>query len=215
MSNAWVQLGKEDSVDNLAYNAGLLPATLWGHAKNQPLRDTRASMHVLQEGDKLFVPAIDIKTLDGQTGQRHRFRRHSVPARLALTLAINGQALANRPCRIEIAGRPPLETSTDAQGGLTLPVMPDTGHGQVSVTLASGEILDIPLAPRRLDPVDTASGAQARLQNLGYLQGEFSAGMLDLTTVLALASFQWDQDMERSGMLDQATQDALIAAHGC
>lgn len=213
MGGRWIEIGEADSVENLAFRYGLLPETVWDHPENADLRAERDSMHVLRPGDRLFVPAIEPKAEDRAIDATHRFRRRGVPSKLVVTLVIGGEPLADRPCRLELGGRDPEELRTDADGRVEVPVMPHVGAGRLVVETHDGAWLEIPLAPRALDPVDTPSGAQARLRNLGYLPSEPS-GTLDLATVLALARFQEAHGLPKDGRLDEATQAALVDAHG-
>lgn len=213
MSGVWVEIAEDDSVESVAYRHGHIPDTVWNHPENAELRQRRRSMHVLQIGDRVFVPPITPKQVPCATDQRHVFRRIAVPSVLPLRLAVGGEPIANRPCRIELPGRPPLETHTDADGFVEVPVMPDAGSGVIVVELESGKSLTVDLAPRELDPVDTPTGAQARLRNLGFLvQGK--TGSFDLATVLAIARFQREHQLEATGTLDDATQAALLSEHG-
>ena len=213
MSGLWVEIASDDSIESVAFRHGHFPETIWNHPQNAALQRERKSMHVLLAGDRVFVPAIAPKAAACDTGRVHRFRRRAVPSRLLLKLAIGSQALADRPCRIELEGRAPVEARTDADGFVQVPAMPDAGRGRIVVELHGGESLVVDLSPRRLDPVDTPSGAQARLRNLGYLSGE-AEGVLDLPTVLALVRLQQDRGIEVTGALDDATKAALLSAHG-
>jgi hypothetical protein len=213
MSGLWVEIASDDSIESVAFRHGHFPETLWNHPQNAALQQERRSMHVLLAGDRVFVPAIAPKAVACDTGRTHRFRRRAVPSRLSLKLAIGSQPIADRPCRIELEGRAPVDARTDADGFVQVPAMPDAGRGRIVVELQGGQSLVVDLAPRRLDPVDTPTGAQARLRNLGYLAGE-AEGVLDLPTVLALTRLQQDRGIEVTGALDDATKAALLSAHG-
>jgi len=64
-----------------------------------------------------------------------------------------------------------------------------------------------------LPPVESLNGAQVRLKNLGYYEGEPS-GKNDEATRIALVWFQKDHKLEPTGELDDATRAALGSAHG-
>src|SRR5262249_19287880 len=111
--------------------------------------------------------------------------------------------------------RPPIDTQTDGEGMIDLVAMPDAGAGQLSVELENGTQLVFPLAPRTLDPVDTLSGLQARLQNLGFLDLDSESTEVNgLALSIALGRFQIARGIARTGMLDDATRDALLQMHG-
>lgn len=62
-------------------------------------------------------------------------------------------------------------------------------------------------------PPTSVEGAQARLQNLGYLTGAAS-GALDEATRAALVSFQMDTGLPPKGDLDTATAQKLQSMNG-
>ena len=64
----------------------------------------------------------------------------------------------------------------------------------------------------RLDPIQEMTGAQQRLDNLGF-HAE-ATGRLDAQTQAALSSFQSTHDLEASGEPDQNTLDKLAQVHG-
>jgi type VI secretion system secreted protein VgrG len=64
-----------------------------------------------------------------------------------------------------------------------------------------------------LPDMGSVEGVQARLENLGYYQGQ-RTGKLDDVTVAALRWFQRDHGLKETGEVDQATQSALAGAHG-
>jgi N-acetylmuramoyl-L-alanine amidase len=213
MSGIWIDVAGDDSVESIAFRHGLLPETIWQHQENAALRRQRVSMHVLLRHDRLFVPALAVKSVACATQQRHRFVRRAVPARLPLKLLLGSIPVASLPCRFEIPGCATILSATDADGYVQFPVMPDVAAARLVVELGDGREVAIALAPRALDPVDTATGVQARLRNLGYL-AEAVDGVYDLPTVLALAQFQSDQVLTVSGAANAPTRDALLRIHG-
>jgi peptidoglycan hydrolase-like protein with peptidoglycan-binding domain len=68
-----------------------------------------------------------------------------------------------------------------------------------------------------LDPLEDESGveaAQARLQNLGYELGNVDGDLAEKTRG-ALETFQADQGIGVTGVLDGPTRERLTLAHGC
>lgn len=213
MSGTWIEIAADDSIESVAYRHGHFPDTIWQHAENAGLRERRASMHVLLAGDRVFVPDIVPKSPPCATTRVHRFTRRAVPSLLRVRVMLGERPLADRPCRIELRGRAPIVLRSDGEGWVQVPVLPDAEKGRLVVELENGRELVLDLAPRALDPVDTPTGVQARLRNLGYLAGA-TDGAFDLPTVLALARFQGEAGLDISGAADDATQAALVAAHG-
>ena len=73
-------------------------------------------------------------------------------------------------------------------------------------------VLHFSLQIGHLDPHDTESGLQQRLNNLGYHCPR--SGRIDAQTRVALRAFQTDQGIDPSGELDSSTESALRQHHG-
>lgn len=213
MAGEWVVAKADDSVESIAYRHGHDPDTLWNHPENQKLRELRSSMHVLLEGDRIYVPALRPKQLPRPTGARHSFRRRAVPSLLRLRLVLFGRPVSRCPCRVEFPDHDPLQLETDEDGHIEIPLWPDADPGRLVADLENGTALEFPLRPRKLDPVTTMSGVQARLSNLGLYRGEID-GLLNEGTLFALMRFQELQGLPRSGASDDATRAALLREHG-
>jgi hypothetical protein len=213
MGGAWIDIATDDSVESVAYRHGHFPDTIWQHAENAELREERASMHVLCAGDKLFVADIVPKSLPCSTSHIHCFTRRAVPSLLRIRLMLGEQPIIRRPCRMESPGRVPVDAHSDHAGWVHVPVLPDAAKARLMVTLEDGSELQLDLSPRALNPVDTTTGVQARLRNLGYLT-DATDGAIDLPTVLALARFQNTNGLGMTGTADAATRTALVAAYG-
>jgi N-acetylmuramoyl-L-alanine amidase len=66
---------------------------------------------------------------------------------------------------------------------------------------------------RELDPVTEPAGLQARLTNLGYYRRD-AEGDSSAATAAALRTFQIDQQLQPTGLPDDATRRRLLAVHG-
>jgi N-acetylmuramoyl-L-alanine amidase len=187
---------------------------IWNLAQNKKLRELRPDPSVLAEGDVVFVPDLVPQVFVLETGKRHRIVIKRLKAAIRLQLLhldatpIAGAKYAATPAR------KPLEGQTDGDGWFEQKVLADASELELAVTLA-----DDPDGPRyiwrlaigHLDPVDTASGLQQRLANLGY----WPAGESEAATLpFGLRAFQEDHDIEVTGEADQATQDKLKEVHG-
>ncbi len=64
-----------------------------------------------------------------------------------------------------------------------------------------------------LDPKDTVTGAQARLNNLGFSLPGALDGSIGRKTETALRAFQIVNNLPVTGLLDSATSDLLGSAH--
>lgn len=210
---AWVEAKADDSIESIAYRHGHHPDTVWNHPQNSALRDKRGSMHVLLRGDRVFVPDLRKKTLALPTGQRHALRRHAVPAVLRLRIVIFGRPVRQRPCRVCFPAHDELRLETDDEGFVEIPLYPDAEAGRLVAELEDGTSLEFAIRPRRLDPVTTMTGVQARLSNLGFYQGEID-GLLNLNTLFALQNFQRACGLAVTGSVDEPTRAALLRDHG-
>jgi hypothetical protein len=183
--------------------------TIWDHADNAALRQLRASPNILLPGDEVAIPDHARQQLPAATDRSHTF---VVPSRaLMLRIALldfHARPRASLACRLEVAGRATDRVTSDA--GLIEQAIPvDAESGLLDVALSP-----LPLHIGHLDPVDCASGWQARLVNLGYLDCAIPCeDPLELRS--ALEEFQCDQGMPLTGAADADTLAALEAVHGC
>jgi hypothetical protein len=139
--------------------------TLWNNPANATLRGERTTPDILFPGDAVAIPDKAPKHVVMATEQRHRFILRPSPLELRLRV----RDLASRPvhhvqCTLEVDGKAD-ERTTDGQGGVQRAIPPTAKQarlviGQETYTVDIGY----------LDPINTASGWQARLINLGYLE---------------------------------------------
>jgi hypothetical protein len=197
-----------ECMSSIADQYGFFWFTLWNHEKNAELKDRRQNPNVLMAGDRVFIPEKRQKEESGETGKAHTFQLKGVPVKLNLEM-------------LDFDGTPRAGTkyALTVDGKKTSGVIPDDGmisevispHAKsASLKLETGEEFDIDLG--YMNPVEYASGVQARLKNLGYYKGEVT-GALDDETRRALRRFQREKGLEESGEADQETRNALTAAH--
>lgn len=209
----WVEAEEDESAESIAYRNGLFVETLWNHEENAALRESRTTPHVLEPGDRVFVPAIVPKQVPVATGAKHVFRRRGVPSKLLLVLHhYGGEALANLPFRLELPDRV-VTGNTNGDGNLELPVMPDAGDAKLIID-PEGRNLVLALGFRRLRPIATTAGIQQRLLNLGYYRGAVD-GLYGQLTIRAVQQFQLRHELATTGSVDDATRHAIARAHGC
>jgi len=201
---------------SLAYAWGFAdPRVLHDHPKNADLKRLRPNPNVLLPGDQVFIPERTAKVAQCATGRTHRFKVRLPRAKLRVHLKDHeGNAHAGKRYQLEVASAV-VEGTTDNSGLCEAEVPPDATEARLSLWLRDGEE-----APTRvwtlhighLDPVDSVSGAQARLHNLGLYHGAVD-GSLGRATKVALAAFQRARGLAVTGKLDEATQSALTDAH--
>lgn len=205
-----------DTVDSIADRVGHFWETIWNDGQNSTLRSDRAHRNILLPGDKVYVPALRAKNESRATDQIHTFKRNGVPVRLIYQVKnFNGDGFAGKKYILRVGFRR-YEGETDNEGMIDRYISPSDKTGRLYVTLDEPGFpatLEVPLKIGTLAPPDTVLGAQQRLNLLGYRPG-VETGSTIATIKDALVEFQRDNDLERSGALDEATADALRLAYG-
>ncbi|REL27692.1 LysM peptidoglycan-binding domain-containing protein [Thalassotalea euphylliae] len=196
-----------DSIVSIAYRHGFLPDTLWNHSANRELKSKRENMNTLAPGDMLVIPDIDTTAISCASDQKHKFRRKGTPIKVTLKLIEEDEPRANLEYTLVVDGQSRQGTS-DGNGVVEEYVLPTAKKGVLKI----GDTEQVTLDIGHLNPSDDLTGAQSRLNNLGYFCG--SSDKLDEQTKAAIRGFQGDNDLEQTGELDQATKDKLMEAHG-
>lgn len=199
-----------DCMNSIAFEAGFAPDTLWNHPRNAELKSVRKNMDVLFPGDRVFIPELQEKQESRPTDQHHRFRRRWVPAKLRLRFVEFQEPRGNEDYTIEIDGT--------IQKGVT------SGDGSLEVSLPpNAEKAVVLLGPDQdrfefdigqVDPIESISGVQARLNNLHYHCGS-NDGMLGPMTRRALKQFQGEHGLPETGEMNEETRSKLKDMHGC
>lgn len=187
---------------------------LYDHADNRTLRERRDRADLLVPGDQVAIPDPTQKEDSAQTGTRIRYTALGQTVRLRLVFRDDqGHAHAHKRYRLSIEGADDREGRTDGSGHLDEPIPATSQHGRVELWLSDdrehGYVF--PLRVGHLDPVDTLSGAQARLRQLGFPCAV--TGRIDDDTSDALCAFQSRHGLEQTGELDEATRRKLVEKH--
>jgi hypothetical protein len=198
-----------ECISSIAKGRGHFWKTIWDAPQNRELREARENPNIVLPGDRIHVPAIRPKEETGETERRHRFRRRGEPATLHITFLRNGVARANEPYEANIDGRW-VSGTLDSEGKLQISVPSDAERGTVWVGEGNSQT-EFPLRLRHLNPADSITGVQQRLDNLGFACQP--TGELDSQTEGAVRDFQKKRGLEESGRLDQGTQDQLKESH--
>jgi N-acetylmuramoyl-L-alanine amidase len=199
-----------DCIASIAFAYGFFPDTVWKHAGNASLRETRKDPDVLLEGDRVTLPIKEEKTETKPSGQRHRFRRKGVPRWLRVRFwSGEEEPLSHRPVRIDVDGRLG-SGKTDEDGWFKYAISPDARLAK----LILDDSYSYELRLGHLSPIDTVFGIQDRLQDLGFYDGPID-GNQSQELKDALTKFQLCQNLETSGQVDAATQDELKKLVSC
>ncbi len=202
-----------DCIESIAHAHGLPWDELWAHASNAGLRELRKTHTALAPGDVVFVPERVLRQESCATGQRHTFRGKGIPSQLRVRF-LDHLGVPRAASYVLVLDGTRSEGTLD-DGWLDLPVMPSVKGGTVELRWEQDgqpEVEVHALALGHLDPLDTVSGVQARLYNLGYYHGPID-GEDGEALEQATVAFQLDHDLDPLGVVDDATRAALGRAH--
>lgn len=204
MSGSEVEIGTGESIPSIAKSKGFFWKTIWEHPNNAGLKAERESPNILYRGDRVFVPDKELKEVPCATNERHDFRLKGDPVKFVLRLKKLGRPRKDEDYVLKINGKL-IEGTTDGDGQLETWV---PGNARTAeLTLNRGQEVH-QLRISRLDPVETLSGLQQRLNNLGFCCG-VEGGELNPRTQRALRSFQSMYGLTVTGEPDEETTDQV------
>jgi hypothetical protein len=184
--------------------------SIWNHPGNGELKQKRKLPNVLFPGDILFVPGLEIKEEGGDSEQKHTFRKKRPKTVLRLRLIYDGEPLKDTKYRLVIDGRI-FRGKTDTKGKLEQVIEATAREGILSV---HGDSSKHKLLFGFLDPVETTSGLQARLNNLGYHAGKVDGDWGGLTRA-GMHAFQSQKDeLAESSKPNDKTRNLLTKEYG-
>ena len=200
-----------DCISSIAMDSGHFWETIWNDSDNAELKRVRRNANALLPGDRVTVRPIRPKQEPGGTEVRHRFRRRGSPEKLRIRLLdADDEPRASLGYVLEIDGNT-REGTTDAGGWLEEPIAPNARAGKLLIR-QTGE--EFPLRLGHIDPIDSISGVQARLNNLGFSCGQVD-GNFTPQTAAAVRAFQSECGLEATGRLDDETKQRLADKYGC
>lgn len=195
---------------SIAEDHGFAWQTVWNDPANASLKDLRKSPYILLPGDIVHVPDLRPRSESRGPDSTHRFKRKGVPATLQLRLLANGKPRDNMAWKASLGG-PWTEGRTDADGRLSIRLPPSSPAGLLR--LEDGT--EYRLLLRELDPLESISGVQARLNNLGYPSGPVDGIQGPLTTA-AIRQFQEAYPpLDVDGIVGPKTRAKLKEIYGC
>jgi len=187
--------------------------TIYNHPENADLKKVRPNPDVLCAGDVVVIPDKGVKQEACDHEKQHKFVVKVPKALLKIVVKDpDGKPLANQPYTLTVAWLT-VKGTTDGSGLLQQKIPIGIEFGELSLDKLG---LSWPINIGHLDPVETPTGIQARLKNLGYNVGEVD-GLIGPKTTEALKSFQSAAlgQKDPSGVADKDTRDALVKEHGC
>jgi hypothetical protein len=188
--------------------------TIFDDPGNSSLKEKR-NPQILHPGDVVVIPgatesAGTAAKLDGRIVLVRR-GRNSQPLRVKLS-NVDFSPMAGIDFTLSF-GKGQVHGTTDADGWVSAQVPLDIQDLRLETGDHSWD-----LAMGHLNPLEETddhgiSGAQGRLKNLGYFDGEID-GKTSPELESALRRFQLQHDIPRTGELDDATSKALAGRHG-
>lgn len=212
--NDYVVAKQGESVESIATLHGHFWQTLWEHPNNAELRGKRATPHALLPGDRVFVPELRANGYSKPDQQRHVFRRKGIPSRLHLIMKDCHGIRADEDYIMDIDGV--VSTGkTGPDGAIIKDVPPLAIMARVRLCKdLTGTVHRFML--RSIDPIDTITGIQGRLMNLGYPIAEVDGidGPVFQDAIRAFQRNGKNQGLKESGKIDDATRAAIRKAYG-
>jgi peptidoglycan hydrolase-like protein with peptidoglycan-binding domain len=200
-----------ECISSIGFDNGFFPETLWELAQNAGLRAQREDLHILREGDRIYIPDIESKQETGATDLRHRFKRKGVPEVLRIRfLDEYEKPRPNLAYELKIGARL-IKGATDANGWLVEWIPNDAMEAALVVTDASGKAPveeEYRLQLGRLNPSHDPPGIRARLEHFGLACGD-----TDEELALAISSFQRRHQLPVTGKADDQTIAKLKEHH--
>jgi N-acetylmuramoyl-L-alanine amidase len=198
-----------DCLSSIAHAFGFTWQKLWNDPANADLRSLRKDPNVLYPGDVVNIPDRTEPSFSLTPNKWNRFVVSRKMATLQVRVRINGTPISDRSYALMVDGASQVG-ATDGTGLVTAAVPPDAKEAVLS--FKNGPTYRLHLGA--LDPVDTTTGVQARLAQLGFYAGAVD-GLSGTYTEAALRFFQASVGLPTTGFLDDATREALREAHGC
>lgn len=211
----------DETLASIALQHGFSSAnTLWDHPQNAKLREIRQNPLILFEGDEVFIPERESREEPAATERRHRFETTVETLELHVKVLDQGFQALQGNARLLIGSD---ETDMRQENSIfKAPLPPDTRSGLLDfpVSKTQRQRPRIEVRPGRLDPLDTVSGQQQRLNNLGYFAGfvpPTDPRAPDSQFRWAVEEFQCDHmgPPQVDGIAGPLTLKKLKAVYGC
>ncbi|MBX3469254.1 MAG: peptidoglycan-binding protein [Planctomycetes bacterium] len=187
--------------------------TIYAHPQNGALRQRCPDPDLLLPGVDVFIPDKTPGRFVRPVNERHTFRVRALTAKLRLVVRDEqGAPLTGKRFELRVGDRRHDGTTGD-DGLVEVAIDPDPTEGELVVRAgdAGEKELRWRLKLGHLDPLDTVSGVQARLANLGFKTPV--TGEVGQETRRALRSFQLLHGLEATGGLDEATRAKVGELH--
>jgi len=198
-----------DSIISLSKRYGIPADKILNHPDNRFLLPRKRNASILFPGDRITIPDKEMKEVNGETEQRHRFRCSTRTTWLKLKIFKEGEPRANEPYHLIVEGKD-FRGNLDSEGRLEVKIPADARQ---AILRLSEEEEEISIRIGNLDPIDEVSGIQERLNNLGFYCGPEN-NFIGPSTEVAIALFQAEHGLEQTGQIDEPTKRKIEEIHG-
>ncbi|MFN0106170.1 MAG: peptidoglycan-binding protein [Bryobacteraceae bacterium] len=205
-----------DCLSSIALRYGFADwRTIYNHGNNAEFRRLRPNPNLIYPGDSLYIPDTDTRTDPAATDAWHEYKVEGQKTFVRVRmLDADMAALAGKKYRLVANGKT-TEGTLGGDGMIEQEIAADSPDARLTVwldedTSRPGVIWDVRLG--HLDPVDTPTGIQARLRNLGYNPGPIDGDIGPLTQA-AIRGFQSRFGLTVDGIAGPITQGKLKEIH--
>ena len=195
-----------ECLSSIAAKYGLDAQSIWLDSANQTLKDLRKTPDILLPGDVLKIPDIDVKKESASSDNKHRYLLKNRTF-LHIKLVVDEHSLAGEEYDICIEDHTTHGT-IGGDGKIDMNIPPDASSGHLTI-LGRRFFFDL----GNLDPADSVTGIQARLNQLGYRAGAIDNDCGPQTKA-CLSAFQKEHDIQVTGEVDNSTIDKIKQAYG-
>jgi N-acetylmuramoyl-L-alanine amidase len=189
--------------------------TIYDAPENDEFRRRRPNPNIINPGDQLYIPDKKVKMETRGTDAHYTFQIS--PQKVVLRVVVKrdgGTPYANKTFELTV-GNSTVRDQTSGDGLLEVQIPADVTTGTLKIFVgekeADGAIV-WNLSIGHLDPPDTVTGLQARLNNLGFYCGQVD-GIVGPKTERALRAFQIVNGLPVTAALDAATCGLLEGEH--
>lgn len=195
--------------------------TIFSHPENAELKKTRANPNLLLAGDRVFIPDPEAKEEGASTEQRTVFAVKSLGLELHVKVVNQGFEAFQGDVVLHVGNTSTPMTPKGEVFESFLDPLAKEAELRFPVSETERKRPPIPLEPGRLDPIETLSGQQQRLNNLGYFAGFVKTEATDPKKIdpqflWAVQEFQCDHmgPGEADGVIGKKTLDKLKQVYG-